>query len=754
MKACRCCLRFLILLTLIAGKHLQAAPLPFLPYDQADSADALLRLAESEVQPWIGELQSIRSYDKEDQAYDALTGYEQLIRHYAGDAGALERLVPLYWRQTTLTDETNRRQNLFHELAEQSSHLMLLALTEDLLQRHAQWHLSRSEQPDEDAHDDQETLLQVKTGYDQLLLYIESSEGQEPDIFLQTWLSALLRFYAPSGGFRTANTYLLNQSEPTVPPALITIYRKILHDLAGQSTTSRQQGSWLLPGAGAEMTTGEMGKQAKWAFGRFTGKASSTISSAWRSMEISITCFHQAQHNPQVFRFHLCLMPLDAARQNINTLYDLLYVGHNAKRRAPWRDMWEWNAGDLEYEQLVDEFNLIVRLKHRVETHLQDGLQQQIAQTRNIQDPEEQIQANLNLLDNPLADIISPQQKQAARNQLNANLAAILGQKARNAAALRFNEQQNALLDQLKREPLNEAVWDQYLQLLNSEDAKVSLDSSVQLQQIASVEQQKQQATIRNHSNRLLETFKQAESHLKQQYPNNPIQTLQDYLILLDSEAGRSLSDHDSLVTQTLKDLQARQEKSERFRADKIPLFTALESLGRGEDPLSQSIEHTTDSLIKISYEHFPQETEQVLGALSHIDSVIDAVVEFIDDKTGNTASAVWQQLDESTQSRILGAGKVLSVLVPVAKVKAQAELGKSARSPVGRTGQKHDFINLDTPKPRNAPEIIQGRDYSGHAIDRMQERGITPTIVDNAIKKGIKSIGNQPDTLIFFGQS
>ncbi|MGI9278171.1 MAG: colicin E3/pyocin S6 family cytotoxin [Endozoicomonas sp.] len=116
---------------------------------------------------------------------------------------------------------------------------------------------------------------------------------------------------------------------------------------------------------------------------------------------------------------------------------------------------------------------------------------------------------------------------------------------------------------------------------------------------------------------------------------------------------------------------------TDKTESDTDLLFTALETLGRGEDPLTQGIEQTTENLVRISYQHFPQGTEQVLNALSHIDSAMDAVVEFIDDSTGNRGSAVWQQLDEPTQARILGAGKVLSVLVPVAKVKGLAELAR-----------------------------------------------------------------------------
>ncbi|KEQ16415.1 hypothetical protein [Endozoicomonas numazuensis] len=122
-------------------------------------------------------------------------------------------------------------------------------------------------------------------------------------------------------------------------------------------------------------------------------------------------------------------------------------------------------------------------------------------------------------------------------------------------------------------------------------------------------------------------------------------------------------------------------------------LFTALETLGRGEDPLTQGIEQTTNNLVRISYQHFPEGTEQVLNALNHINSGIDAVVEFIDDSTANRVSASWQQLDETTQARILRAGKVLSVLVPVARVKALAELTRAPSPALKKDGWHPDSV-------------------------------------------------------------
>jgi hypothetical protein len=46
-----------------------------------------------------------------------------------------------------------------------------------------------------------------------------------------------------------------------------------------------------------------------------------------------------------------------------------------------------------------------------------------------------------------------------------------------------------------------------------------------------------------------------------------------------------------------------------------------------------------------------------------------------------------------------------------------------------------------------NKPETIGGRMYSGHALDRMQGRGIYPSVVENAIKKGQTTPGSRKGT-------
>lgn len=82
-----------------------------------------------------------------------------------------------------------------------------------------------------------------------------------------------------------------------------------------------------------------------------------------------------------------------------------------------------------------------------------------------------------------------------------------------------------------------------------------------------------------------------------------------------------------------------------------------------------------------------------------------------------------------------------------------------SSTTPVGRRSGAspgepkivYDFPNPNYPKPRNQPATIGNRQYSGHAIDRMQERGLTPTVIDHTITFGQASAGKVPGTTKYF---
>jgi hypothetical protein len=76
------------------------------------------------------------------------------------------------------------------------------------------------------------------------------------------------------------------------------------------------------------------------------------------------------------------------------------------------------------------------------------------------------------------------------------------------------------------------------------------------------------------------------------------------------------------------------------------------------------------------------------------------------------------------------------------------AMVGKGKPSALGGDGlpMGSKYNQMNQPKnpsyqpTRNQLTNINGRDYSGHAVDRMQDRGIPPSVVENTIKNGIAS--------------
>ena len=91
-------------------------------------------------------------------------------------------------------------------------------------------------------------------------------------------------------------------------------------------------------------------------------------------------------------------------------------------------------------------------------------------------------------------------------------------------------------------------------------------------------------------------------------------------------------------------------------------------------------------------------------------------------------------------------AGVALSLALPgPGKLKLAARGGGravGAATPIGRRGNP-----MNVPRGTNAPTTIGGRAFSGHAIDQMQGRGIMPSVVENAIRNGVRTAGSEAGT-------
>ena len=106
-----------------------------------------------------------------------------------------------------------------------------------------------------------------------------------------------------------------------------------------------------------------------------------------------------------------------------------------------------------------------------------------------------------------------------------------------------------------------------------------------------------------------------------------------------------------------------------------------LANIGKGDDPLSKAIVEGTTEAVKLSYKHYPEETRATLEVLGELGEAADALVTYVDEATGNQVSYQWNALDEKTRNQILGAGKLISAVIPAGTVSKIAQLKKLAKT-------------------------------------------------------------------------
>jgi len=105
-----------------------------------------------------------------------------------------------------------------------------------------------------------------------------------------------------------------------------------------------------------------------------------------------------------------------------------------------------------------------------------------------------------------------------------------------------------------------------------------------------------------------------------------------------------------------------------------------LALFGEGEDPLSKAVASGAEKAVEISAANFPEATMAVLSGLEAASETVDVVISYTDDVTGNVVSTQWNSLDPKLRNQLKGSGKLLSIAIPAAKVKAVAELAGAAK--------------------------------------------------------------------------
>jgi RHS repeat-associated protein len=108
-----------------------------------------------------------------------------------------------------------------------------------------------------------------------------------------------------------------------------------------------------------------------------------------------------------------------------------------------------------------------------------------------------------------------------------------------------------------------------------------------------------------------------------------------------------------------------------------------------------------------------------------------------------------WQKVEMyDFGKRVLVAGVTWGATELISNLSYKSSSTREAHKPIGRRGNPN-VVEDGT----NLPTTINGRDYSGHALDRMQGRGIMPSVVEDVIKNPLKiELGNKPNTWKYIG--
>jgi filamentous hemagglutinin len=145
-----------------------------------------------------------------------------------------------------------------------------------------------------------------------------------------------------------------------------------------------------------------------------------------------------------------------------------------------------------------------------------------------------------------------------------------------------------------------------------------------------------------------------------------------------------------------------------------------LQTIGQGQDPLSQALVNGAQAAVNLSMQQYPRETQATLQVMAAAGQAVDASISYVDDATGNVVSANWNSLSPETRNTLIGAGKVTGVVL----------------SPVG-VGQVRGLI-ANTPKIP-AAKVLQAQhqaDTARHYIaNNFNRDGADPTLMQQMLQ-------------------
>lgn len=248
-----------------------------------------------------------------------------------------------------------------------------------------------------------------------------------------------------------------------------------------------------------------MNQRAHWAYNYYWGNGEGSISSAWQSLS-------QALAN-QIWLFKQCMVRFNAARQAINHLDILTDQG--------------WSNAVDEYNLLAQQFNELANAIGWTEDRIYSRMQVEHTQEVNIineiakTDVEGANRRYLNFINNGGLAFATQASINEASERARRNIEIAQKNKELDRKYKSTQQKLNYLREQLKQNPDDESLWQQYINLLNSQDAVDSFKPEGRKEMLANAEDGLATARKSNRIHRLYSNFKQQSEQLEARLSQN-----------------------------------------------------------------------------------------------------------------------------------------------------------------------------------------------------------------------------------------
>jgi filamentous hemagglutinin len=143
-----------------------------------------------------------------------------------------------------------------------------------------------------------------------------------------------------------------------------------------------------------------------------------------------------------------------------------------------------------------------------------------------------------------------------------------------------------------------------------------------------------------------------------------------------------------------------------------------VQTIGRGEDLLSELAAAGTEKGIAFASSHFPEETAAVIEAMVAAGEVANVAITYVDDATGNTISGTWNELPTGVQDAIKGGAIVATFVIPagtVTKIRIDYKIGGKVFKSAPKASNAVKKSGLWKKAPNRRPRITIRDHYNHH---------------------------------------